>query len=364
MRRFWLIVLAGCAPVETELLPNAGDGGCAASPTQLGGQCAPALAAARHRFALCTCEPLTVGGLNSVAFDSTGAAGPPVASLGTNGAFLGNGEINVGGALWAGGAVTINTQLETTGSLRAGGALSARGAEVEVHGDAFVDGDVSSGVHVEGTLHVPSNATVDPLVQAQVVREPVTIDPPCDCGAPALGAEISAARAHNDDSLIGLDSGALTGGTLDLPCGVYYIDSVTSAALFTLRVHGLVKLVVAQDLVLQGGLSVALDGGAELDLVVGGSINASGAASIGSPASPPRVRVWVASDRTLVFDGNPSLHLVLTAPAAAISAPEGLTVEGSILARQFSAGRTVLHYDRAILASGSACGTPAEAPVP
>ena len=307
-----------------------------------------------------------MGALSSTAFDSSGGTAGAIASVGCNGAFAGTREIDLGGGLRASGGVTITEQLETSGTLRAGGALSARGAEVEVHGDAYVAGDVSSGVQIEGTLHVPDSATVDPAAQAKsVVREPVSVAPPCDCqGAQALdlAGEVQRVQAHHDDGLIGLGAGTLGAATLDLPCGAYYVEAVDAAGPLTLRVHGLAELVVGHDLVLQGGLAVALDGGAELDLVVGGAIRSSGAATLGSPASPPRVRLWAASDSTLVFDGNPSLHLILTAPRAAVSAAEGLTIEGAILARQFSAGTTLLRYDRAILSSGAACGTGPENP--
>jgi hypothetical protein len=212
MRALWLAaLLAACAPVEVELL--AGGDGCGGGPRLVAGQCSGAFAAATHRFALCTCQPLSLARLSSSAFSSAGGSAGSIASVGTNGAFAGSDEIDLGGALWAAGAVTVTSHLEVEGSLRAGGPLSAPGAEVDVHGDAFVDGDVSARVRVEGTLHVPSSATIDPDVEAQsVAREEVTVDPPCDCPA-ALGldlaGEVGRVRSQNDNGLIGLGTGAL-----------------------------------------------------------------------------------------------------------------------------------------------------------
>ena len=359
-------LFCGCNAVDTELLGGGGDGGCLQSRT-LAGVCAGAFTASAHRYALCTCDALAVTApLTSTAFDSSGGTAPAIASVGTNADFTSSAEVNLGGALWAAGAVTLGDDFECAGSLHAGATLTAHG-EAEIHGDAFVGGDVSGGVNFEQSLHLPSASMLDPLAHAQsVIREPVSVDPPCDCdGALALdlGGEIAAAAAHNDDAQIGLGAGALTAASLDLPCGVFYVDSVQAGGLVTLKVHGLAELVVAHDLRLQGGLSVALDSGAELDLLWGGAFTSSGGGDIGSPVSPPRVRLWTASSDSLTFDGNPTLHAALTAPRAAVTAPSGLTVEGALLCAQLSAGRTQLHYDRALLSAGASCGAAAETPV-
>jgi hypothetical protein len=356
-------LLAGCGVVGTELLPPADGGDCAALPT-LGALCASDFSASHHRFALCSCDALELRNFATSAFDSNGGASPAIASVGTNGSFRGGDALKLAGALWAGAAVTLTGQLETSGSLHAGGTLSAT-AEVEIHADTFVVGDVRGPLAVAGTLHVNPQAVVEPTVQAQsTVREAVSVPPPCECAPPELAAPLAAAAQSNDDARIGLAPGTLHAATLDLPCGVYYVDSIDAPDALVLRVHGRVALMVAHDVTLHAGLSVALDGGAELDLVVGGALLSAGAHDLGSPAAPARTRVWIASSSTVTLAGDPTLHAVLTAPQSLLSAPDGLTVEGALLVGGYQAGRSLLRYDRAILSSGASCGKLPQDPIP
>ena len=82
-------------------------------------------------------------------------------------------------------------------------------------------------------------------------------------------------------------------------------------------------------------------------------------------AAPARFRVWVAGGDSVTFDGAPSVYAVVHAPAAPVSAPAGLPLWGSLLARAISINAdSMLHYDRAIFAAGSVCNEPEAVPVP
>ena len=59
------------------------------------------------------------------------------------------------------------------------------------------------------------------------------------------------------------------------------------------------------------------------------------------------------------------MHAVIHAPFAPVSAPSGISLYGSLLARSISIGAdSTLHFDRAIRAAGTICGEPAAAVVP
>ena len=67
----------------------------------------------------------------------------------------------------------------------------------------------------------------------------------------------------------------------------------------------------------------------------------------------------------MVFDGAPKIGAVIHAPAAAVTASQGLELYGSLLAGSFEFDDdTLLHFDHAILSGGLPCGEPAAPPVP
>jgi hypothetical protein len=250
------------------------------------------------------------------------------------------------------------------------------GDHADIGMDAYVSGNVTGDVRVSGTLHAPTTATVDSQVEANggVVREAVAVPAPCDCSAGAAGfvdiaGAIAAAAAHNDDAAINLAptalaSGAVPAAPLSLPCGTFYLTDIDADAAVTLAVHGRTLLAVGGDVQLNGGLSVQLDASAELDLLVSRWLTVTGGA-FGAINGPGRFRVWVAGTESVTFDGAPPIYAVVHAPAAPVSAPSGLPLSGSLLARSISIGAdTMINFDRAILAAGTVCGEPDAAPVP
>jgi hypothetical protein len=352
-------------------------------PTAAGPACAAALETRGHRFALCACDATTAPArIRSDSYDSRDAVPAFVerdAAFGFNGNLTANAEMRAGGAFYVAGAsglVALNAPVRTTGSLRVGGPLSMSGDHADIGGDAYVSGNVAGDVRVSGILHAPATATLDSQVQANggVVREPVTVPLPCDCTAGAAGfvdiaGAIAAAAGHNDNAAISLSPTALgqatTATTVPLPCGTFYLNDIDADAEVTLVVHGRTVLAVGGDVTLDSGLAVQLDPMAELDLLVSRRLTVSGGAPFGATAAPARFRVWVAGGDSVTFDGAPTVYGVVHAPAAPVSAPAGLPLSGSLLARSISIGAdTMLHYDRAILAAGTGCGEPEATPVP
>jgi hypothetical protein len=354
-------------------------------PTATGNVCASTLEERGHGFALCTCGDLMLGSqLRTDAFDSSDSSfndDQLSSAVGIDGALSieNNAELRGGGAIYVAGTAGVYAAgtLEASASFRSSGPLTMLSANASFQSDAFVNGLISGQVQVDGTLHVPAMVDVGPEVQAKsVVTEAVSVSAPCNCnsGFVDLVTALNTAMATNDDAAAGLDPNAFSNvqisQTLDLSCGTYYLSSLQANAPVTLAVHGRALLVVHDDVKVMGGdLTVNLDAGAELDLVVGGWLLASGGGTIGAPAAPARFRIWVVGTdaQSVVLSGQPTIAAVIHAPTTTVTATNGLTISGSLLAQSLILGGTsqsYLHYDRAILQAGVSCGEPAAAVVP
>ena len=126
--------------------------------------------------------------------------------------------------------------------------------------------------------------------------------------------------------------------------------------------RGRTLLAIGGDVTARAGFTVQLDPSAELDLLVGGQLIVTGGGTFGAAGAAARFRVWVASTTTVLFDGAPTVSGVIHAPAAPVTAPSGLPLSGSLLARSVAIGAdSDLHFDRAILEAGTICGEPAAA---
>jgi hypothetical protein len=378
---------SGGAPDAVTALDAGADGVGAAScsglgdpiqlPTAAGATCAASLSARGHRFALCSCQAMSLTArLRTDAFDSSGATAQDdsTAAVGIGGALQTTVELRAGGAVYVAGAGGVNASdhLQSGRSLRVAGPLTMLASKAETTADAFVAGDLSGTVRIGGTLHVPAGAALGADVQAAAIaREPVAVPAPCDCSAgfADIAGAISAAAARNDDAAAALAPDLLARAApparVDLSCGTFYLDAIEAPAALTLAVHGRALLAVGGDVTLGGGLSVALDAGAELDLLVGGALSAAGGASIGTTAAPARFRIWTAGSAPLELDDGPVIGAVIHAPAAQVAAPAGFELFGGVLARSFTlGGEARLHFDQAVLAGGQSCGALAALPVP
>jgi hypothetical protein len=156
---------------------------------------------------------------------------------------------------------------------------------------------------------------------------------------------VAHARAtQNDDDAIALAPTALAvlgdGATLDLPCGAYYVTGVAGAAL-VVRVHGKAALFVDGDVTLAGTLQVALDAGAELDLVVAGNLDLG---ALSSP-TPAATRLWIGGANVHVTTG--ALSGLVYAPGATLRTGGALNVNGALYVGGLAVGGDVeIRFDR------------------
>ena len=340
-----------------------------------GSYCAGTLAQVTFRWGICTCGDLfiTSGSFASDAFDSTrpGQDGGLGASLGANGRFRADSFYDVGGSVWSGNtqgffntsnAGRVRRDLVSNGSATGGGAVT-------IDRDAFINGDAQTGMTVGGTLYLPTGRVVGASVTATagVVRQPVSVAPPCDCAANQLidvAGIVLDGQARNDNALLGLNPTALANSPgprrLDLPCGRYFLTSIDSAFPNTIAVHGRTALFIGGDLdTSRGNIDVAIDPQAELDLFIGGTIRNSTGLSLGNLEVPAQLRVYVAgSPVDMSAPSRTAGNYYL--PNSAFLSPSNLNLFGSIFARSFE-GQGVLHYDRGVLSAGEACRAPTAA---
>jgi hypothetical protein len=388
--------LAGCDR-DVSLLPGGADGGAdsgaagdggpisctglppIAFPTASGAVCASTLSEHAHRFALCACGDLDVASgapVSTDSFDSSssgsGSGSGPTAALGVGGTLTVSDAITARGALYASTGLVATANFDVGPSLRVGGAVVLVSGTGHVAGDAYVAGAISGLLQVDGLLHQPSGLGMTPplIPESQTVREPVSVPNPCDCssGFVDLGAAIATAQAKNDNAVAGFAPDALAtvdaATIVDVTCGTYLLTSINATQTLVIAGHNRALLVVAGDVVVRAGMTVILDAGAELDMVVGGRLIASGGNPIGS-AAPARFRLWIAGTDSVVLDDAPALGAMLHAPNAVVTASSGLQVFGGLFARSIMlGGQLVLHYDEAVLSSGASCGEPSANPVP
>jgi hypothetical protein len=417
-----VVVLAAAAMLvactrTTELFPS-GPGACVApgpviSFANAGGgtACAGTLAANAARFALCACTDLVLTGnfiVNSIGAASLRGPGPggasgnpppgasqptatngspwpggfPVngllpksffAAVGTDGNLQVSGHGDVPGTLVTAGSgdVQLGREGHILGNAHVAGSLRP-GIAYWISNDAYVGGDVVGHLVVGGALHAPVGATMTADAQAgSMVREPVKVAAPCNCGAgPAIdvAATVEARRTRNANPALPFSEDILdevvSAQTLDLPCGEYYLETLRSGSggALELRIHGHVGIFVAGDVRLGDNLTVTLDAGATLDLVVAGSFYTTGRV-FGSPASPAGTRLWVGST-TVSLPDQVQFGAFVYAPAAVFSAGAGMTFSGSLFVGTLSvAGDVRLGYDPALLQQGAACGAAVPAPI-
>jgi hypothetical protein len=370
------LLLAGCTQ-HTDLIPA--DGGTDACPApgppialEPSTPCAGALAASTFRYALCSCAPLLLAG--DLVTDRL-AVGPPqmmrvpAAAVGTDDVLLADGFTQIAGALVAAGpkGLTLANTAVVFGNLHSGGPLATMDL-LTVGGDAFAAGDVMGRIDIRGVLHTAPGVIVGPLVSASgFVEEPVMVAPPCGCATPRLDVPtlVAARSATNDDGAAGLAPDALAGATtpaaIDLPCGQFFLKSIAAPSPLELRVHGRAALFVGGDVKLAAGLTVTLDPGAELDLLIAGDL-ALDAGTLGASV-PALMRVWISGAAVDVADGA-SLSAFVYAPAATLTAARNLTGSGGVFAQALSLpGDVSLHYDPQILLAGVECGAAPERPV-
>ena len=348
-------------------------------PTDTGAACAGALAAIGHRFALCSCDTMSAPArLRTDAFDSRNPAVTDeiAAAIGVGGDLSATGELRAGGAIYVAGAngVTASNQFRIIG-------IAARRRADE-------DAVLGQRRHRRRRVHQrqrhrqrarqrhPARPRERRPERRRRVRH-VVVERDRQCALPVrLPRRL---RGHRRRDRVRLRKQRRRGhrphadrprhridADVDsLPCGSFYLSTIDATAAVTIAVHGRALLAVGGDVTVRGGLAIQLDPFAELDLLVGGQVIASGGGALGAPGGAARFRVWIGGANTNVFDNAPTVNAIIHAPAGWVNAMSGLPLSGSILARSVSIGaETILHFDRAVLEAGSACNAPASSVVP
>lgn len=252
--------------------------------------------------------------------------------LGVNGRIPSNtGETNflqesntythVGGDFWVFGSLGLSVKGTTDVKQRLvnQGPVALTGGAGHVFGNAVTGGgwtsSMSSSMLIDGNLQtmLPTDCASLP---AQLS---VTGTESCGVPFPALGDPCGAFDnsdgsllriadvivphfrnpANNDNALIGLSYDALNDPDgprhLDLPCGVYYLNTFTTNATTTIAVHGRTAIIFGGAIDLAQPVFFDLDPNATLDIFAGGVLRVSQPATLGSPAYPAKTRMYFGS---------------------------------------------------------------------
>jgi len=334
--------------------------------------CAGEIAEVTFRFGLCTCADYSSG--NTLAIDSFDSrdgpftAGQAGGSLGVNGTVDANAAVQVrGDVVVSGPGISVTPTLDIGGDLLDQGTLGSASAAVTVAGDASVGDAIGlASLTVAGTLTVPNGVTIDvpggPSAGA-LVRAPVSVDPPCACDVGDLldvPGFVEAHRNNNHNADIGLSIDALDGyadGTeLALPCGRFYLTRVRGDGHLTLVVDGRTAVFVAQGLAPQGGLTVRVEPGGELDLFVAGNVDSAGPLELGAPTQPAKVRVYVGGTGVINLSAASTFGGNLYAPLVDLALSGGAELFGSMFVhRVATSGPLTIHYDRAVENAADDC---------
>lgn len=373
-----VLLLAGCVARDTVATAGAGpdiDTYCQGTgpPVLVDDACTGNLAEAVFRHAVCACGSLGLGaGITTDAFDSRlgpwtpGGAGGDVA---VNQGLDFNGAMTVGGALTVAGSAGLQagTLLDVAGDLAIGGDLGRSSSAITVGGAARVAGDIDvASLDVGGALTTTSGAAVTGNVSAgSRVTGAVAIPPPCRCdpaGLLDIAAIVDDHAIANHDAAVGITADELVGvqgdTTLELPCGRFYLSRIQASGggTVTLRATGRTALFIAGDITLDGNLTVEVAPGAELDLFITGFLNLPGTATLGDPARPRALRVYLASAGSIALSGGSTLAGNLYAPAADLATSAQVDVFGAVLVNRWVFSAPVgVHYDEAIEVAGDTC---------
>lgn len=324
------------------------------------GTCIGDVAKNLFAFAVCSCTDWNRSGtlftdsFNSVKNTSGGKGG----SVGVNGDFGSSGDLAIGGSLWVSGAlggdaIAFTGQANVWGELHSGEGWRANAATIGQ--DAYVNGGILGQPSVNGRLFIPNGqSTGAATVTGGVVRQPVSVAPPCDCSTPLPIADIVKAMATgNDNAAVSLSPDRLknTGGdtVLELPCGRYFLSSISTTGSLLIRLSGRTVIFVDGDVRLNGGATFELAPGAELDLLATGNLELTGSSTFGSPAMPSRVRLYMGGTRVQLTGAN-AAGANIYAPHARMDTSGDFTLSGAIFAKEFgSTGTLRVHYDESIL---------------
>jgi hypothetical protein len=232
----------------------------------------------------------------------------------------------IGGDFWTFGTVGLAVKGNTTvkqrfingpasdlnsGSLN--GPFDYGGKTTHIYGDAIIKGTItgtSGTVTIDGAFSTQMTCGSVPPGVTGSCTSAMFPNLPEPCGAydnsdkslvPVASIIVPYFRdpTHNDNALIGLKYNALDNPTgalhLDLPCGVYYLNSINASQVITIAVHGRTTLVVGGMISVIQNLIVDVDPTASLDVFLGGVLDVPNLMTFGTPAFPRLTRVYVGS---------------------------------------------------------------------
>jgi hypothetical protein len=271
----------------------------------------------------CVQDKCVGGGIGSNGRSTLGTMLTAISNTGTT---------SVGGDFWTFGTIGLEVKGATivylnhingpaadlnTNPLAQNGPIALNSKAMTVYGNAEVKGgwftNMSGSYDVTGTLKTASTCTGGkPIPQVSATGGITCVSPftsysePCGKYDGSDGSLIPVAQTivpyfrdptHNDNAAIGLKYNALDGtsGHLDLPCGVYYLNTIATSGTSTVYVRGRVALVVGGAVRLSQPIFFDLDPGSSLDIFVGGVLDMSQSATVGSPAYPARTRMYMGS---------------------------------------------------------------------
>jgi hypothetical protein len=377
--------------------------------------CAGALAQTTFRWGMCACgnvqlvnsgQPwgpahpgLDFPALYIDSYDSSKGPWDPNnpqlgGSLGLNGTFNSVGTAGnnspgtftfLTGHMWSsssidtGGVTDVKQELHTTGPITSaagyafsvGQPNSANPVVPVSPGTASWDGYVSGNISASPMtfykdLYVPPGGSTRTgvTVVGSTKNATFTVPPPCDsCASRTIpvGAFVDhyAPASNNDDAAIGLSPSAMSNLTattrLDLPCGVYYLDSINSTGSITVYAHGRTALFIGGN-VNAAILSMSVDPTGSFDVFVKGTVTTSADIVIGNPNYAAATRFYVGSPG-IRLSGEAHFAGLVYMAGSDIDLTSHITAYGALYCNNFigQGDNTDIHYDRAALQLGKEC---------
>jgi hypothetical protein len=369
----------------------------------------------------CVAGTCAGGGIGVNGMDDIIETAPvPVAPVASNSA-----NTHVGGSFWVFGSVGLAIKGNTQVKQRL---LNQAAIDVtktsRVYGDAIVRGDWTDGGNA--SMQIDGMLTTDPNYSTPACPNPLPGTLTLNTGLPNNGctagpfpnlAQPCGTRselidvkkivrhysnpANNDNALIGLQQTVLDNPTtslrIDLPCGVYYLNSINAGKSVTIVVHGRTAIIVGGSIRISQKVIFDVQPNASLDIFAGGVLNVSNDTTLGSPAYPRLTRLYLGDDSCIGSGTLPqgadftdccsgvAINGVCTAGGGNLSQTISLSqgghfngllwggygtfthsnpmeMYGSIFTNHFDAsGVTEVHYDNGAVQLGDECPPPSGA---
>ncbi|HEY5921329.1 MAG TPA: hypothetical protein VIV11_06650 [Kofleriaceae bacterium] len=331
------------------------------------------------------------------------------------------GATHVGGAFWVFGTIGLsvkgNTQVKQRFLNQGPLDLSK---STHLWGEATVGGIWSSGGNTDITIDknltvvtpetcppLPANVlTLTPPATCSVASAFPTLAQPCGTRAQLIDVKRIvrhyAQPANNDNALIGLNQNVLddpaTSLRIDLPCGVYYFNSINAGKPVTIVVNGRTAIIVGGAIRLAQEVIFDVQPNASLDIFAGGVLNVSNQTTLGSPAYPRLTRLYLGDDscrgggslltagedftdccsgtvtagscvggggnlgQTISLSQGGNFNGLLWGGYGTFTHSNPLEMYGSIFTNHFDAsGDTIVHYDNGAVKLGEECPQPSGA---